>query len=163
MNPEHRRPSLRLRLTLAGLVAVAAAVYAGPAAALTFARCEGALGQAGVQCGAVAVPLDRTGATPGTLSLHVERVPARGFASQPPLLALAGGPGQGASNFTRTFAGLFHPALASRDLLVVDQRGTGRSGALRCASFENATELAPAMQACVASLGSQVAHDRYAE
>ena len=163
MNPEHRRPSLRLRLTLAGLVAVAAAVYAGPAAALTFARCEGALGQAGVQCGTVAVPLDRTGATPGTLSLHVERVPARGFASQPPLLALAGGPGQGASNFTRTFAGLFHPALASRDLLVVDQRGTGRSGALRCASFENATELAPAMQACVASLGSQVAHYRTAD
>ena len=163
MIAKHRRTGLRLRLALAGLVAVAAGVLAGPAAAVTFARCEGALGRAGVQCGNISVPLDRTGATPGALSLHVERVPARGFPSQPPLLALAGGPGQGASNFTRTFAALFRPALAARDLLVVDQRGTGRSGALRCSSFESADDLAEAMQACVASLGSQVGHYRTAD
>lgn len=167
MNGKDRRTGLRLRLTLAGLAAVAAAVQAGPAAAVTFARCTGALGQAGVQCGTVSVPVDRTGATAGTISLHVERVPARGFPSQPPLVALAGGPGQGASAFTRTFAALFHPALASRDLLVVDQRGTGHSGALRCSSLEGGiaseAELAQGLQACVTSLGSQVGHYRTAD
>ena len=49
-----------------------------------------------------------------------------------PLLLLAGGPGQGAVD---TFAGLvkiFQALLPNRDIVMVDQRGTGQSNPLRC-------------------------------
>ncbi|TDR23894.1 alpha/beta hydrolase [Marinicella litoralis] len=49
-----------------------------------------------------------------------------------PLLLLAGGPGQGAVD---TFAGIvkiFDAMLPLRDIVLVDQRGTGKSNPLRC-------------------------------
>ena len=59
----------------------------------------------GVECATVRVPKDRavTPATvvPGTLDLHVERIPARGPRSGV-LLTLVGGPGQSGSAFTKT-------------------------------------------------------------
>ena len=44
------------------------------------------------------------------------------------MLALAGGPGQAAAPLVATFAQILAPARATRDLLVMDQRGTGRVG-----------------------------------
>lgn len=155
----------RVRFFLACVVAlVGAGAHSATADAAAFARCAGHAGRLGFQCGSVLVPLDRSGAGGGTLSLHVRRRPAGGFASKPPLVALAGGPGEGASNFAGMFAEVFDEALADRDLVVVDQRGTGLSGALRCASFETVVEdedaLAAAMRTCVASLSGGVAHYR---
>jgi pimeloyl-ACP methyl ester carboxylesterase len=99
------------------------------------------------------VPLDYSGRTPGTLDLFVERVPAAG-PSQGAVVALAGGPGQAAVPFTPDFADQLGPALRNRDLLVFDQRGTGRSGLLRCRSLERATgNLGMAVQRCASELG----------
>ncbi len=48
------------------------------------------------------------------------------------VVPLAGGPGQAALPFAADFAESLKPLLASRDLLVFDQRGTGSSGAIGC-------------------------------
>jgi pimeloyl-ACP methyl ester carboxylesterase len=83
----------------------------------------------------VTVPLDRSGAVAGTVKLAVAierpRPGATGF-----LLALSGGPGQPSVAFADAFRASLDPALRHRRLVLVDQRGTGRSGALRCAPLQ---------------------------
>ena len=83
----------------------------------------------------LAVPLDRTGKVPGTVKLSVAverpRKGAHGF-----LLALSGGPGQPSVAFADSFRASLAPALAHRRLVLLDQRGTGASGALRCAPLQ---------------------------
>ncbi len=49
-----------------------------------------------------------------------------------PLFVLAGGPGQAASEFYTMLAGAFAEVRRSRDIVLVDQRGTGESNALSC-------------------------------
>ncbi len=68
---------------------------------------------------------------PGTvrLSVAVER-PRKGAGGF--LLALSGGPGQPSVAFADSFRASLAPALAHRRLVLLDQRGTGASGALRC-------------------------------
>jgi pimeloyl-ACP methyl ester carboxylesterase len=130
-------------------------VLAAPAdAALRFRRCGGY----GFACARLSVPIDRTGAVPGRVSLLVERVRARrrGGATRPPLFVLAGGPGQSATeSFGGDALGVLYPAYRSRDLIVFDQRGTGRSGLLRCRRLErsNLLRAGPAAAACAQSLG----------
>jgi pimeloyl-ACP methyl ester carboxylesterase len=87
-----------------------------------------------VLCSTVDVPLDRAGAVPGKIGLHVRRIraPRPGGA----VFAFAGGPGQAATPFTELVAELFGPILRSRDLVVFDQRGTGHSGLIRCPTLE---------------------------
>ena len=65
---------------------------APPATALDLAPCPG---RSGIQCGTLTVPLDRTGATPGTTALRVQRLPAR-TARRGTLLLLPDGPGRAA-------------------------------------------------------------------
>src|SRR5205823_1448241 len=81
----------RLLLVLAAAAALLAA--AGQArAAIVLTPCK----TGGVECGTVTVPLDRTGATPGTIGLHVEVLPASGT-SRGTMFLIAGGPGQGSA------------------------------------------------------------------
>ena len=75
------------------------------------------------------MPLDRSGAVPGRVSLLVKRVRARrrGGATRPPLFVLAGGPGQSATEaFGPDSLGVLFPAYRNRDLVIFDQRGSGR-------------------------------------
>jgi pimeloyl-ACP methyl ester carboxylesterase len=136
---------------------LAGAGLAPPAeAALRFKRCGGY----GFACARMSVPLDRTGAVPGRVSLLVERVRARrrGGATRPPLFVLAGGPGQSATEaFGPDALGVLYPAYGSRDLIVYDQRGTGHSGLLRCRRLErsNLLRAGPAAAACARSLGAR--------
>jgi pimeloyl-ACP methyl ester carboxylesterase len=146
-----RAAALLLSAVVAGLV------LAEPAdAALRFKPC----GDFGFRCARLSVPLDRSGAVPGRVSLLVKRFRSRGRAGAtlPPLFVLAGGPGQSA---TEAFGGealaVLYPAYARRDLIVFDQRGTGRSGLLRCRRLERANLLraGPAAGACARSLGAR--------
>ena len=58
------------------------------------------------------------------------------------VFVLAGGPGQSATAaFAGDGVGLLYPAYRSRDVIVFDQRGTGRSGPLRCRALEQANLL----------------------
>src|SRR5262249_60099474 len=77
-------------IILIALCAVLGAPTGAPAAAhAVFVPC----GQNGLECTTVNVPLDRSGATPGTVSLHVEELPAPGK-PRGVLFFVAGGPGQ---------------------------------------------------------------------
>lgn len=141
-----RRPVLSIALALAG----AACGVAAPAAQGAFDPCG-----RGLLCGRVTVPLDRSGAVPGTLSLLVERTLPRRPARSPPLLALSGGPGQASVSARRDFADLLAPVLDARELVVFDQRGTGSSGVLRCPELERAAQsnLPGPAAACAQELG----------
>ena len=127
-------PTMRARSTLAALAAAVTTLVLAPGAhaAIAYAPCE----PAGFQCGQLAVPLDRTGAVPGTVTLNVKRVVAASNPTATAVVALAGGPGQAAIPVATEFASILGPSLATRDLLVYDQRGTGSSGRLTCPAFE---------------------------
>jgi pimeloyl-ACP methyl ester carboxylesterase len=141
---------------LAGLLASASVAPAD--AALSFGPCPS---EPGFSCAAVPVPLDRSGKAPGTISLTLERKAAGAAQSQSAVLALAGGPGQAAEPIGEQLATAIAPALGARDLLVLDQRGTGRSDPLNCPVFgnekalENATEstFGPLVELCALQIG----------
>jgi pimeloyl-ACP methyl ester carboxylesterase len=119
-----------VRRVLLALTASVAATVLGtaPASAFDTHPCPKATA---FRCGTVTVPLDRTGNVPGTVKLAVAveapRKGAGGF-----LLALSGGPGQPSIPFAESFRASLAPALAHRRLVLLDQRGTGDSGALQC-------------------------------
>lgn len=147
-----------MKTRLALLVAVLAGVLAAPAgaqAAIAWTPCA----PAGFDCGTLQVPLDRSGAMPGTVTLALKRrlaVPGR---QQPTaLVALAGGPGQAALPLAQSFAEVLGPGLASRDLIVFDQRGTGASTPLSCRALQTATSLVGLARSCSAELGPARAH-----
>ncbi len=102
-------------------------------ASLSLERCrlEGVSGQA--RCGTLEVFEDREAKRGRKLKLHVAVLPALAARPEPdPVFILAGGPGQSATGV----AGMVSPALERvrrrRDLVFVDQRGTGKSGLLAC-------------------------------
>lgn len=86
------------------------------------------------RCGEVQVP-----ETPGVesggrmLDLRVVVVPARGREPMPdPIFMLAGGPGQAATEVFGPVIGGLSDLSLSRDVVLVDQRGTGSSAPLDC-------------------------------
>jgi len=96
----------------------------------------------GAQCARVAVPLDRSGGLPGEIGLHVVRLKAR-RATDRALVYLSGGPGgAGVPEFRAALADRPIRRLRSRyHLATFDQRGTGRSGLLRCRAMERDVRL----------------------
>jgi pimeloyl-ACP methyl ester carboxylesterase len=142
---------LVLSLVAAGLT-LAPAAHAAP----RFKRC----GDFGFRCTRLSVPLDRAGTTSGRVSLFVSRQRARrrGGARRPPLFILAGGPGQSLTgSLVSDGFGLFLPPFGARDFVMFDQRGTGRSGLLRCRALErsNLLDAGRPAGACARSLGAR--------
>ncbi len=80
------------------------------------------------RCANLAVPLDPEAPQGETIDLFVARIPARMAQPQPdPLLLITGGPGQSAVDFYLQLGTAFAAARRERDIILVDQRGTGRS------------------------------------
>src|SRR4051794_6869111 len=103
---------------------------------LTFARVVQAQTACppGVRCGTVPVPLDRANPAAGTIEIAYALVP-HSDPSRPSLGTVVpnpGGPGESASGFAGRYLKAFAPLRARRDLLLIDVRGTGRSGPLTC-------------------------------
>src|SRR3954447_2686764 len=138
-----RRVAVPLVLTLAAVAPSAA--HAAPA---TFSPCA----PIGFECATVPVPLDRTGEVPGTIPLAVVRARATSNPTPSAVVALAGGPGQAATPLAPDFAQVLAPALANRDLLVFDPRGTGGSAPLSCPTLNEAAGPAGVV-GCVRRLG----------
>lgn len=121
------------------LVLVASAFFAAAGqarAAINLTPCK----TGGVQCGTVTVPLDRTGASPGTIGLHVEVLPAVGTV-RGVMFLIAGGPGQGSAGsfdlspgFNRDLMRFMFP---NYTLVAFDNRGTGQSGLINCPALQN--------------------------
>lgn len=131
-----RRRPLVLLVLLSALSALSAcerhSTTRGPSQlALQPCRLPGVAAQ--VSCGTLQVFEDRAAKSGRKLGLHVAVVPALASSARPdPLFILAGGPGQSASDV----ASLLMPALDRvhrlRDIVFVDQRGTGKSVPLEC-------------------------------
>jgi pimeloyl-ACP methyl ester carboxylesterase len=127
------------RAVAASFAALVTLAPAAPAdAALRFKRCGGF----GFACARLSVPLDHSGAVPGGISLLVKRLRADKRPRRGATFVLAGGPGQSATDaFEGDGIGQLYGAFRNRDLIVFDQRGTGRSGLLRCRRLERANLL----------------------
>jgi len=85
------------------------------------------------ECGYLTVPENQAEPDGRQIRLFVARVPAVSRRKQAdPLFLLAGGPGLGASVFYPNAAAAFARIRRDRDIILVDQRGTGRSNPLNC-------------------------------
>ena len=125
------RPAYGLGLVLAAAVALVPLGAARPTE-IPLRPCT--LGGAvEARCGTFRVPEDRALANGRTIRLRVAVVPARDGGSSPdPLLYLAGGPGGSAIAGALGVQQVFWAANESRDIVLVDQRGTGSSNRLAC-------------------------------
>jgi pimeloyl-ACP methyl ester carboxylesterase len=156
MSPASRAAAL-------GLLAVGAARAALAASVLTLAPCELEhplrLSLLAAECGVLSVPENPREPAGRHIGLHVARVAAISRRKQPdPLFVLAGGPGAAAGAFYASVAPAFARILRERDIVLVDQRGTGGSNPLECAEPQDLAahasleEIATATRACLASL-----------
>lgn len=89
--------------------------------------------QIDAKCGTLNVPEDRANPGGRQIALNIALIPAIKQKPAPdPLFMLAGGPGQSAVN---TFPGMvlaLQSIHENRDIVLVDQRGTGESNPLQC-------------------------------
>ena len=98
------------------------------------APCPRILADVEVLCGTVTVPEDRAGSQRRRIAINYIVVPARRSASHEPVFLFAGGPGQGSTTIAPLTMGWLAPVRETRDLVFVDQRGTGSSNPLTCKS-----------------------------
>jgi pimeloyl-ACP methyl ester carboxylesterase len=116
-------------------------------------------------CGKVKVPLDRAEPSAGRIPIAFEIFPQQGQgpALTDPILMTAGGPGDSASAkryFLQYIAG---PLLEDRDLVLIDNRGTGKSRPIDCPRLQdgvrNHRDFIDSVGACGRRLRDQA--DRY--
>ncbi len=100
-----------------------------------------------VRCGSLRRPLDPAQATKRQIDIHFAVIPALSRRKLPdPVFFLAGGPGQSAIALAPMVMPLLTRLNNRRDIVFVDQRGTGRSAPLDCPD-DAQTSLAKQMDA----------------
>lgn len=126
-----------LLLTSLALTATAC----GPQVAPGLARlhlCTSDEGPADAYCGTLDVFEDRAAAAGRRIPLAIVVLPASSDEYRAdPLFFLAGGPGQGAATMAPLIQAAFQRVQRHRDIVLVDQRGTGRSHPLDCETDDN--------------------------
>jgi pimeloyl-ACP methyl ester carboxylesterase len=96
--------------------------------------------QVDAKCGSLAVSEDPSDPQSRQILLNVAVVPAIKRSPEPdPLVVLAGGPGQSAIEVFPAINSSLFRIHEKRDILLVDQRGTGKSNPLRCLDPEDET------------------------
>ena len=107
-------------------------------------------------CGTIERALDPTGAVPGRIEIYFEYYPhSAATAAAGTLVATEGGPGFPATESRAEYLGLYAPLRANYDVLIMDNRGTGRSAAIDCKGLQEAATLTEAnIGACGRSLGA---------
>src|SRR5205085_12292723 len=136
-------------LALAALLSLPHAAHA-----LSWSRCRDFHR---VRCSHVSVPLDRSGAMPGTVKLRVARA---GRTRGPALMYLSGGPGGAGVSEMVGVMDEVSPLLDRYRVFGYDQRGTGHSGLLRCPALERGPNLrsATAGEQCADDIGPKRIH-----
>jgi pimeloyl-ACP methyl ester carboxylesterase len=87
-------------------------------------------------CSSLEVPENRALPNGRKVKLAIAWVPARNEAEPDPMFMLAGGPGQSALESYPSIAAAFAELNKKRDIVLVDQRGTGGSNRLVCKDSE---------------------------
>src|SRR4029078_9051597 len=112
-------------------------------------------------CGRLKVPLDRSHHVPGTIRLFFQYYPHTGKGPAHEAIMLSeGGPGYSVTEtqfespfYLQTFA----PLMKHRDLIMLDQRGVGRSGAIYCKGLQHRNDFgSPQILHRVARCGRQL-------
>ena len=168
-------PNLLRALMLAWLVSVAAPPQAAarpprPAAASAPAAAQAlpAFLQVGslrlprctakpAYCARFERPLDPTGELPGTVAVYFELWPRErlDLPAEGTLVAVEGGPGYPSTGTYLEYLGLMRPLMRQRDLLLMDNRGTGHTRAIDCQPLQRAEASTLAnIAACGRSLGA---------
>ena len=129
-------------LVLALSLQTSSAVRQTPAKTIDLKDCEVKGIQGKAKCGTLEVYENRATKKGRMISLHILVLPATGEKREPdPLVYFAGGPGSAAaSEDAPGIAQEFTKIREHRDLLFVDQRGTGKSHPLNC-DFYNPADL----------------------
>jgi pimeloyl-ACP methyl ester carboxylesterase len=122
------------------------------------------LSSVAARCGVLNVPENPANPGGAAIDLFVAVVPALNRrATAEPLFLLAGGPGQAATDLYSSNAGAFTRVNRNHDIVLVDQRGTGRSAPLSCnypddwrGDADEIPQLRRATLACLAKFGDRV-------
>ena len=171
----HRLSPIPLALAAALPLLAAGSLEARRLGTLDFAPCTlagaGSAAAVEAQCTTLAVPEDRATPDGRTIDLSIAWVPTDGEAEPDPIFMLAGGPGQGAREAFPSVTPGFRDVMRTRNVILVDQRGTGNSHPLACrdaegnnafseASDESPEAAARFAQACLGELSktSDVRH-----
>lgn len=144
-------------ILLAALLAPGLAGAAGP----QLRRCDLGLPRP-FRCGRIVVPVRRADPALGTTRVAFA-VRTRSDRGRPPLgtiVAMDGGPGYASTDtpFARSLVAALAPLLRRRDLVLFDERGTGRSDVLDCPTLQaGLIEEAIAIGECANRLGPRYA------
>ena len=131
---------MRIRTCLLAAAALGAAAMCSPAA----------------QSGSIRVPLDRGHPGLGNLAVRyaVIRHTDRSRPPLEPIVAFEGGPGYGSIGSASTYLFMLGKLHRRHDLIVMDQRGTGSSGAIDCPALQGGIPpYSAAAAACARRLG----------
>ena len=151
---------LRGLALVATLGAAAAQAAQPPSLSLKPCRLRGVEHEA--RCGVLKRPLDPAQPQGTQIDIHVAVLPAVARVKKPdPVLFFAGGPGQSAIDLAQPISHMLSRFGNRRDVVLIDQRGTGRSAPLKCAEESPGEPLAKSLhmdrqkelwQACVKTL-----------
>lgn len=122
-------------LAAAILLPAAVAALGEPSIELTDCRITAGPGYPGIdaRCGTFTRPLDPGVEGSATIDLKIAVVPALSLEpAADPLVPIAGGPGQSTIYFYASWFTAFERVRQNRDILLLDQRGTGESAPLTC-------------------------------
>ena len=114
--------------------------------AVTFGACEQAQHGTtfyGAQCAKITLPAT-TASPEATLNLLKAR--ARSTPTQDPLVVITGGPGTSAVSLAWQYLRFFYAVQKKRDILFIDQRGTGKSAPFSCESVNDIDQTLPSEQ-----------------
>lgn len=150
MKPKH--------VLTASILALLAASAAAKPVAQQGKSCHLPGSEEALRCIVLPVALDYAKPGADKISVHVTVAPAYREAARPdPLFILAGGPGQAGTDVLVLLNNTLRRVRATRDIVFIDQRGTGLSGKLDCASPPNEESLTEAendaaARKCIASV-----------
>ena len=129
-------PTSFVRTLCAALAALAlSGVPEANALELEECRISAGPGYPGIKarCGTMARPENPADPDSPDIELRIAVVPALNLSPFPdPVVPIAGGPGQGSVEFYAVYRGAFESLRRNRDILLVDQRGTGESATMDC-------------------------------
>ncbi len=149
------------------LLACACSSRPEPGALDRLRPCSAADGPTDGYCGVVDVWEDRRARAGRRIALKVVVLPAlKQDHAADPLVILAGGPGQGAADMAAGYQEILRPIEIRRDIVFVDQRGTGKSNPLECrierdAAVPASGRFAARMRECLETYRSRADVTRY--
>jgi hypothetical protein len=110
----------------------------------------------GGYCGSVRRALDPTGSVKGAINVGFEYYPRfdQSRAALGTFLPQEGGPGYSSTGTRDAYLNILGPLRERRDVLIIDKRGTGTSGAIDCPGIQTGDPNDPAaLKACADQLG----------